>query len=145
MPHHVVEKIADALNSQSKSVRGSSVLLLGISYKRDIDDLRESPALDVMAALHQKGARISYHDPYLAELHARDWPGDFDLRSTPLTPETLAAADCVVIVTDHRVMDYDAIVRHAGLIVDTRNAIKTPHPHVFKLGAPMRAASPGHG
>jgi UDP-N-acetyl-D-glucosamine dehydrogenase len=143
MPHHVVEKIADALNSHSKAVRGSSALVLGISYKRDIDDLRESPALDVMAALQKKGARISYHDPYLPALQARDWPGGFDLRSTPLTPETLAAADCAVIVTDHRVMDYEAIVRHSRLIVDTRNAIKSPHAHVLKLGAPTRPGPPG--
>jgi UDP-N-acetyl-D-glucosamine dehydrogenase len=141
MPHHVVEKIADALNSHSRSVRGSSVMILGVSYKRDIDDLRESPALDVMAALHQKGARVSYHDPYLPSLLARDWPGDFDLQSTPLTPDTLAAADCAVIVTDHRVLDYDAIVQHASLVVDTRNAIKAPHPHVFKLGAPTKPAA----
>ncbi len=139
MPHHVVEKVTDALNSHSKAVRGSSVLVLGISYKRDIDDLRESPALDVMAVLQQKGARISYHDPYLPALHAREWPGGLDLQSVPLTPETLQAADCAVIVTDHRVMDYGAIVANAPLVVDTRNAIRTSHPHVFKLGAPAGA------
>ncbi len=136
MPHYVVDKIVDALNSQSKPVRGSSVLILGISYKRDIDDMRESPALDVMAVLNQKGARVSYHDPYVATLLARDWPGGLDLHSVPLTPETLAAADCAVIVTDHRSFDYGAIVRHARLLVDSRNAVKTQHPHVFKLGAP---------
>jgi UDP-N-acetyl-D-glucosamine dehydrogenase len=137
MPHHVVDKVTDALNSRSKSVRGSSVLVLGVSYKRDIDDVRESPALDVMAALHLKGARVSYHDPYLPVLQARDWPGGFDLRSTALNGETLAAADCAVIVTDHRVMDYNAIVKHAPVVVDSRNAIKKPYPHVFKLGAPI--------
>jgi len=137
MPRHVVEKVSDALNSHTKPLRGSSVLVLGISYKRDIDDLRESPALDVMATLDQKGAKVSYHDPYLPSLPAREWPGGFDLTSVGLRAETLAAADCVVLVTDHRVLDYDLIVRHAPLIVDTRNAIKTPHPHVFKLGAPM--------
>lgn len=138
MPHHVVDKVADALNSQGKAVRGASVMVLGISYKRDIDDLRESPALDVMAALHRKGARVSFHDPYLPVLAARDWPGGFDLHSVPLTAESLASADCAVIITDHRVLDYAAIVAHAPLIVDTRNAIKTPYPHVFKLGAPTR-------
>jgi UDP-N-acetyl-D-glucosamine dehydrogenase len=137
MPRHVVEKVSDALNSHTKPLRGSSVLVLGISYKRDIDDLRESPALDVMATLDQKGAKVSYHDPYLPSLPAREWPGGFDLTSVGLRAETLAAADCVVLITDHRVLDYDLIVRHAPLIVDTRNAIKTPHPHVFKLGAPM--------
>jgi UDP-N-acetyl-D-glucosamine dehydrogenase len=136
MPHHVVDKITEALNSHSKAVRGSSILILGISYKRDIDDMRESPALDVMAALHQRGGRISYHDPYLPKLPSRDWPGGIDLHSTPFTAATLAAADCVVIITDHRVFDYDAIVKHAALIVDTRNAIKTADPKVIKLGAP---------
>jgi UDP-N-acetyl-D-glucosamine dehydrogenase len=137
MPHYVVDKVVDALNSQSKSVRGSSVLILGISYKRDIDDMRESPALDVMAVLHQKGARVSYHDPYVDALPGREWPGGVDLHSTPLTPDVLAAADCAVIVTDHRVFDYDAIVRHARLVVDSRNAIKRPAAHVIKLGAPI--------
>jgi UDP-N-acetyl-D-glucosamine dehydrogenase len=136
MPHHVADKITDALNSHTKAVRGSTVLVLGISYKRDIDDLRESPALDVMAVLQQKGATVRYHDPYIARLAAREWPGGVDLESTPLTPETLGAADCAVIITDHHAFDYDAIVRHARLVVDTRNAIKTAHPHVFRLGAP---------
>ena len=85
MPHYVVDKIVDALNSRSKPVRGSSVLILGISYKRDIDDMRESPALDVMAVLNQRRAR-SYHDPYVATLLARDWPGGLDLHSVPLSP-----------------------------------------------------------
>ena len=140
MPHHVVDKVTDALNSQSKSVRGSSVLILGISYKRDIDDVRESPALDVMAVLQDKGAKVSYHDPFLPALSASAWPGAVDLRSVPLTPQALGASDCVVIVTDHRVFDYDAIVKGAKLVVDTRNAIKQPHAHVFKLGAPNKHA-----
>jgi UDP-N-acetyl-D-glucosamine dehydrogenase len=110
------------------------VLVAGVAYKRDIDDLRESPALDVMAVLEQKGAAVSYADPFVPAIAARDWPGNRDLVSMPLTPDTLGAADCVVILTDHRSFDYDAIVAHARLIVDTRNAIKTPHPHVFKLG-----------
>jgi UDP-N-acetyl-D-glucosamine dehydrogenase len=136
MPHYVADKVTEALNSQSKAVRGSLVLVLGISYKRDIDDVRESPALDLMAILHEKGARVQFHDPYVPELAARDWRGDRDLSSEPCTPESLAAADCVVIVTDHRVLDYGAIRQHARLIVDSRNAIKTADAHVFKLGAP---------
>ena len=136
MPHHVVDKVTDALNSQSKSIRGASILVLGIAYKRDIDDVRESPALDVMAVLHQKGGRVTYHDPYVKSLLARDWPGGMDLISTPLTPAILASADCVVIISDHRTFDYEAIARQARLVVDSRNAIKTAHPHVFKLGAP---------
>jgi UDP-N-acetyl-D-glucosamine dehydrogenase len=136
MPHHVVDKVADALNSHSKSIKGSSVLVLGIAYKRDIDDVRESPALDVMAVLKQKGAHISYHDPFVPSVTGRDWPGAIDLASVDLTPELLRSADCVVVITDHRAFDYAAITRHARLIVDTRNAIKGSHAHVFKLGAP---------
>jgi UDP-N-acetyl-D-glucosamine dehydrogenase len=136
MPHHVVDKIGDALNTRSKAIRGSSVLILGISYKRDIEDMRESPALDVMAVLHQKGARISYHDPYVPALAAREWPGALDLASVALTPEALRTADCAVIITDHKSFDYGAIIKHAPLIVDSRNAIKGEHSHVFKLGAP---------
>jgi UDP-N-acetyl-D-glucosamine dehydrogenase len=139
MPHHVVDKITDALNSHSKAVRGAKVLILGISYKRDIDDMRESPALDVLAVLKQKGAVISYHDPYVPRLAARDWPGAVDLASVALTPQTLASADCAVIVTDHKVLDYKAIVAGSKLVVDSRNAIKGAHANVFKLGAPIVA------
>jgi UDP-N-acetyl-D-glucosamine dehydrogenase len=89
-----------------------------------------------MAVLHQKGARISYHDPYVPALAARDWPGAVDLKSVALTPAAIEAADCVVIISDHRAFDYEAIARQARLVVDTRNAIKSAHPHVFKLGAP---------
>jgi len=136
MPHHVVDKIGDALNSRSKAVRGSSVLVLGLAYKRDIGDFRESPALDVLATLDRKGARLSYHDPYVSELAADEWPGARDLSSVPLSDEALAAADCVVILTDHRVFDYDRIRTQASLVVDSRNAIKGAYRHVFKLGAP---------
>jgi len=136
MPLYVADKVTEALNSHSKAVRGSTVLVLGVSYKRDIDDMRESPALDLMGLLYSRGARVEYHDPYVAELEGREWRGDRDLHSVPCSPETLAGADCVVIVTDHRVFDYGAITRHARLIVDSRNAIKASAPHIFKLGAP---------
>ena len=136
MPHHVVDKVADALNSQSKAVRGSKILMLGIAYKRDIDDIRESPALDVMAVLKQRGGVISYHDPYAPHLAAREWPAGVDMTSVPLTAQTLKDADCVVITTDHKVFNHNEILTNARLIVDTRNALKGTHPHVFKLGAP---------
>jgi len=139
MPHHVVDKITDALNSQSKSVRGSKVLVLGLAYKRDIDDIRESPALDVMAVLRQKGADVSYHDPYAPHLAARDWPAGVDMHSVSFSGDTLSAADCVVIITDHKVFDHAAIVKHSRLIVDTRNALKGKWAHVHKLGAPHTA------
>jgi UDP-N-acetyl-D-glucosamine dehydrogenase len=143
MPHHAVQKVADALNTQAKAVRGSSVLVLGVAYKRDIDDYRESPALDVMAELQQKGARLTYHDPFVPVIAGHEWPGGEDIRSTPLSPALLRDADCVVILTDHRAFDYDAIVNQAGLIVDCRNAVKRPAPHVFKLGAPAQPAPSG--
>jgi UDP-N-acetyl-D-glucosamine dehydrogenase len=114
------------------------VLALGLAYKRDISDFRESPALDVLAALDRKGARLSYHDPYVPALAAGEWPGALDVTSVPLSDEMLAAADCVVILTDHKVFDYDRIRTQATLIVDSRNAIKGAYPHVFKLGAPTR-------
>jgi UDP-N-acetyl-D-glucosamine dehydrogenase len=136
MPHHVVDKVGEALNSDRKAINGSSVLVLGVSYKRDIEDFRESPALDVMAALALKGARLTFHDPYVPLVTDREWPGGYDLASVPLTTTTLEGADCVVIVTDHKVFDYDMILRHAKLIVDSRNAIKTQSEKVFKLGAP---------
>jgi UDP-N-acetyl-D-glucosamine dehydrogenase len=136
MPHHVADKVTDALNSHAKSVKGSKILVLGIAYKRDIDDIRESPALDVMGVLQLKGARLTYHDPYAPHLAAREWPGATDMASVPLTDAALADADCVVIITDHKTFDYPHIVKQARLIVDTRNAIKQAPAHVFKLGAP---------
>jgi UDP-N-acetyl-D-glucosamine dehydrogenase len=139
MPHFVVDKIADALNHDRKPLNGSTVLVLGIAYKRDIDDIRESPALDVMTLLHQKGARVRYADPYVPALFARQWHGGFDLRSEPVTAEALAVADCVAILTEHRAVDYQMVRKAARLIVDTRNAIPGEHQHVLKLGAPAPA------
>jgi len=136
MPHFVVDKITDALNRHQKSVNGSTVLILGIAYKRDIDDMRESPSLDVMALLHQKGARVRYADPYVPTLAARAWHGGFDMQTEPLTAAAIAGADCVAILTEHRTVDYDMVLESAKLIVDTRNAISGTHAHVFKLGAP---------
>jgi len=137
MPHHVVDKITDALNTRGKAVNGANILALGVAYKRDIDDVRESPALDVMALLLKKGGRVTYHDPYAPLIDGGHWTGGVDMASQPLTLEALAAADCVVILTDHRQFNYDEIVQHSRLVVDTRNAIKTQHQNVFKLGAPV--------
>jgi UDP-N-acetyl-D-glucosamine dehydrogenase len=140
MPHFVVDKVVEALNERRKSVNGSTVLIAGIAYKRDIDDMRESPALDVMGLLHAKGAKLAYADPYVPQLHGRDWPGREDLRAVEMTRGAISQYDCVVIITDHKAFDYDAIVAEADVIVDTRNAIKAPHPNVFKLGAPKPQA-----
>jgi len=137
MPHHVVDKIVDALNVHGKAVNGAGILVLGVAYKRDIDDVRESPALDVMALLMKKGGRVTYHDPYVPLIAGSHWPGGVDMLSVALTPEAMATADCVVILTDHRTFDIPEIVTHSRLVVDTRNAITTHHPNVFKLGAPV--------
>jgi UDP-N-acetyl-D-glucosamine dehydrogenase len=139
MPHAVVDKIVDALNVQRKPLNGSHILVAGLAYKRDIDDVRESPALDVMGILHDKGARLSYTDPYVPALAGSAWHGGYNLQSVPLTPSTLSGIDCVVIVTNHSTVDYDALVVGAPLIIDTRNAIKQEYPHVFRLGAPQPA------
>jgi UDP-N-acetyl-D-glucosamine dehydrogenase len=140
MPHFVVDKVADALNTRRKSVNGSKVLVAGVAYKRDIDDMRESPALDVMGLLHAKGAQVSYADPFVPEVEGREWSGGYDIHAVDLTRGSIGQYDCVVIVTDHKAFDYGAIVAEADVVVDTRNAIKGEHANVFKLGAPKRAA-----
>ncbi len=119
MPVFWVRKVADALNHESKAVRGAKVLVLGVAYKRDIEDIRESPALDIIHLLEEAGARVSYHDPHVPSY--REDGGA--RRSVPLTPETLAAADCVMVVTDHRAVDYEQVRRHARLVVDTRHVM----------------------
>jgi len=136
MPHAVVDKIAAALNVQKKPLNGSHIVIAGIAYKRDIDDIRESPALDVMGLLHEKGARLSYMDPHVPVLPAHVWPGAYELRA--VAPERLASLpmDCLAILTEHRAFDWEALVAAAPLVVDTRNAVKKPHAHVFRLGAP---------
>jgi UDP-N-acetyl-D-glucosamine dehydrogenase len=119
MPLFWVRKVAEVLNGQGRAVRGASVLVLGVAYKRDIDDIRESPALDILRLLEGQGARVSYHDPHVP-CFAED---GHEYRSVPLTPEAVRAADCVMIVTDHSVVDYHMIKRTARLVVDTRNAM----------------------
>jgi UDP-N-acetyl-D-glucosamine dehydrogenase len=119
MPEYVCSLVAAALNERERSVKGSRVMVLGVTYKRDVDDVRESPALDVLRILESRGARVSYHDPYVPEL-----PMDGGvLRSRELLP-AVREADVVVIVTDHTVFRYPEIVEHARLVVDTRNATR---------------------
>jgi UDP-N-acetyl-D-glucosamine dehydrogenase len=137
MPHYVVDKVREALNTQRKAINGSRILVAGITYKRDIDDMRESPALDVMHQLHESGAVVSYSDPWAPELPAGSWPGAHDLTSVPLDRAHLAAADCVVVLTDHTAFDFELVVLASRLVVDTRNATKVRAPHVVRLGAPM--------
>ena len=119
MPAYVVEKVAQALNEDRKPVNGSRVLIIGVAYKPNIDDIRESPALDVIRLLEQHGADVVYHDPYIPSFRE-----DGHVRSgVELTPKELGAADAVVIVTDHRSIDYQALMDHASLVVDSRNAM----------------------
>jgi UDP-N-acetyl-D-glucosamine dehydrogenase len=124
MPLYVVGKVVDGLNEFGRSAKGSSVLVLGIAYKPDIDDPRESPALDVIGLLRQRGVSVTYSDPYIPTL---DLFGN-TLVSKPLTADLLAASDCVVIVTNHRAFDYALVARHSKLIVDTRNALRGVPP-----------------
>jgi UDP-N-acetyl-D-glucosamine dehydrogenase len=119
MPLFWVRKVAEALNGQGKAVRGAVVLVLGVAYKRDIDDIRESPALDIIRLLEGQGASVSYSDPYVPVLAEEG----HEFRSVALDSKTVAAADCVMIVTDHTAVDYRMIKRHAKLVVDTRNAM----------------------
>ena len=120
MPEHVVERTAELLNRKGKSLKGSKILILGVAYKRDVTDVRESPAIEIVQHLLNRGARVRYHDPFVPSFRANGGV----LRSVPLTPASLRSADCVVIVTDHRVMDSRQVVKHARLILDTRNALK---------------------
>jgi len=119
MPRFVIGKVQDALNEHGKPIKGSSVLVLGAAYKPDIDDLRESPAIDVLRLLQQKGARVTYHDPYIPSIREDGW----EMHSVADLMQAVQEADCVVIVTNHKVYDYPAILTTAKLIVDTRNAL----------------------
>jgi len=124
MPYHVVEAVAQALNQREKSLKGSRLLLLGVAYKKDVDDLRESPSLKIMQLLLERGALLDYNDPYFPQLHKMRHYDYSHMKSAPLTPHSLASYDCVVIATDHTSYDYAAIADAAKLVVDTRNATR---------------------
>jgi len=130
MPAHVIKRVTEALNSRRKSIRGSSILLLGVAYKADVDDIRESPALEIMQSLSDLGARLSYVDPHVPSLDL----GGIRMRSRKLTAATLRRADCVVIVTAHTAFDYSLVAKASELVVDTRNALKGKKgKHIFRL------------
>ncbi|WP_373049172.1 nucleotide sugar dehydrogenase [Vulgatibacter sp.] len=122
MPYYVVTRTIEALNSHEKSVRGANILVLGVAYKKDVDDMRESPAVRVIELLEGKGAKISYHDPYVPEAEShrsgKKWQG------VALTDEAIANADAVLVLTDHTNVDYQGVVRKAKLVIDTRNATR---------------------
>jgi UDP-N-acetyl-D-glucosamine dehydrogenase len=120
MPEWVLRKVTDALNARGRALRGARILVLGVAYKPNVDDTRESPALRLLDLLRERGARIAYHDPWVPVL-GRFRHYTFDLRSTPLTAEALRRSDAVLVVTAHDGFDAEFIVRHARLVVDTRN------------------------
>ncbi len=133
MPHFVVNKVADALNDQGKAVKGSRVALLGMAYKKDVDDPRESPGFELMELLLHKGAIVTYNDPHIPNLPPmRKYP-DLRMASQDLTPEYLKNQDCVLIATDHSAYDWNWIVEQAPLVVDTRNATKNVQKHREKI------------
>jgi UDP-N-acetyl-D-glucosamine dehydrogenase len=123
MPNYVVERVAIALNEAKKPVNGSKICILGVAYKRDVDDPRESPSFELMELLAARGARLSYSDPHIPRLPKMRHHDVPELKSSELTKEYLAAQDCVLIVTDHSAFDYPFIAEHSRLIVDTRNAL----------------------
>ncbi|HEX3151530.1 MAG TPA: nucleotide sugar dehydrogenase [Gemmataceae bacterium] len=124
MPAYVVSKVAEALNDRSKPVKGSRVLILGMAYKKDVDDARESPGFELMELLEHRGAIVTYNDPHIPRLPLVRHQPDFDQISQPLTPDTLRAQDCVLVATEHSAYDWDMIVDNAPLVVDTRNATR---------------------
>ena len=133
MPYHVVDSVAEALNMHKKSLRGSRLLVLGVAYKKDVDDLRESPTLKIMEILKKRGAEFDYNDPYFPQfpkLRHYDYSG---MKSVPLSPETLGKYDAVLIATDHSSYDYGVIVDSAKLVIDTRNATRRVIRHRAKI------------
>jgi UDP-N-acetyl-D-glucosamine dehydrogenase len=126
MPHYVVAKVIEALNQHKKSLKGSKVLVLGLAYKKDIDDLRESPSIELIELLCQRGAKVDYNDPYIPKTH-RQRQHDLKMASKKLSANMLKGYDCVLISTDHSDYDYAWIVKHSKLVVDTRNATARVH------------------
>src|SRR6202163_3499040 len=133
MPYHVVDAVAAALNEHRKSLKGSKVLILGVAYKKDVDDLRESPALKLLELLTGSGALLDYNDPYFPALFKMRHYDFSKMRSVELTPERLAKYECVLIATDHSSYDFDEIVKNAKLVVDTRNATRHVKQHREKI------------
>jgi UDP-N-acetyl-D-glucosamine dehydrogenase len=126
MPHYVVERTIEALNDRAKSLKGSRILVLGLAYKPDIDDVRESPSFELIELFKAKGARVDYSDPHVPET----WAGrkhDLQMKSVPVTPETLASYDCVVVSTNHAAFDWAKVAKHSKLIVDSRDALRAHH------------------
>jgi UDP-N-acetyl-D-glucosamine dehydrogenase len=143
MPYHVVERIGQALSGRGKALAQARVLILGVAFKRDIDDARNSPAERAIELLLNAGAQVTYNDPYVPEYSVGGdvfWPQKMVMRSRTLTPEVLSGQDVVVIVSGHSIYDYAWIVQHATLVVDTVNATKdvqTNRDRIIRIGAPF--------
>lgn len=131
MPEYVMGKLMDGLNDAGKSVKGSKILVLGISYKKNVDDMRESPSVEVMELIQAKGATVAYSDPHVP-VFPKMRAHNFDLSSTPISAEILAGFDAVVLTTNHDGFDYDLIKQHAKLIVDTRGVYREPAAHIIR-------------
>jgi UDP-N-acetyl-D-glucosamine dehydrogenase len=126
MHEYVVGKLVEGLNTQGKALRGSKVLVLGVAYKADVDDCRESPAFPVMTMILKLGGHVTYHDPFVSRIpHLRDWPAFVGAESVPLVEDVLKGSDAVLVVTAHSAIDYELVGRYASLVVDTRGVIKT--------------------
>ena len=133
MPAYVVTKLQDSLNAQGKPLKGSRVLVMGLAYKKDIDDPRESPSFELIDKLIQRGAEVAYHDPHIAHVpRMRSWPNLPELASVPIDGDSVAQYDAVLIATDHSSVDYAKLLEHAQLMVDTRGVYRAPHPRVVK-------------
>ena len=133
MPRYVIDKLQLALNDQGKALKDAKVLVLGLAYKKDIDDPRESPSFELIEILLKRGANVSYHDPHIPTApKMRTWPDLPEMESIPLNNDTLAGADVVLISTEHTAVDYDQVVKHAKLVVDTRGVYRKPYPNVVK-------------
>ena len=123
MPYYVIQKTVEALNEQGKSINGANVLILGAAYKKNVDDIRESPAVKIINLLQAKGANVSYHDPYIPVIEGlRRYP-EMIVKSVELTQNTLQELDCLLLITDHSCFDYEWIYEHCPLIIDTRNMV----------------------
>src|SRR6266481_2475991 len=133
MPYHVVDSVASALNERQKSLKGSRVLVLGVAYKKDVDDLRESPSLKIIEQLTLRGAKVDYNDPHFPEIHKLRHYNFEGMKSVPIDRNSLAGYDCVLIATDHTTYDYPMIVDSSQLVVDTRNATRRIARHRNKI------------
>jgi len=132
MPYYVVQKTIEALNARSKSINGANILILGLAYKKDIDDIRESPSFKLIELLEDKGAKVSYNDPYIQKI-PKTRKYKIEKESIQLTPENLFHYDCVIIATDHSIYDPEFIVNNSKLIIDTRNLIKNAKTYSYKV------------